>query len=151
MILNSWSSCLHFSVLGVEACLAFHVVLRNWTQVLMLALQSSSVTPIFPTVGTILYLKKKNQPTFLSTTKRSAISIITINDKEGSRIHFTKKMHITNNRKQSMKPGRWWHTPLILALWRQRQMDLCEFKAACSTQWIPGRVRVIQKKPCLKK
>ena len=26
--------------------------------------------------------------------------------------------------------GQWWHTPLILAPKRQRQMDLCEFKAS---------------------
>ena len=26
--------------------------------------------------------------------------------------------------------GQWWHTPLIPALGRQRQLDLCEFKAS---------------------
>ena len=25
--------------------------------------------------------------------------------------------------------GWWWYTPLIPALWRQRQVDLCEFEA----------------------
>jgi hypothetical protein len=29
-----------------------------------------------------------------------------------------------------VKAGQWWHTPLVPALWRQKQMDLCEFKAS---------------------
>ena len=28
------------------------------------------------------------------------------------------------------RDGQWWHTPLILALGRQRQEDLCEFKVS---------------------
>ena len=34
------------------------------------------------------------------------------------------------NLKIRMWVQRWWHTPLIPALRRQRQMELCEFKAS---------------------
>ena len=32
--------------------------------------------------------------------------------------------------KYKYRAGRWWHTPLIQALGRQSQVDLCEFETS---------------------
>ena len=36
--------------------------------------------------------------------------------------------------------GHWWHMPLIPALGRQRQVDLCEFKASLVYTGQPGQI-----------
>lgn len=33
----------------------------------------------------------------------------------------------------------WWLVPLMLALGRQRQVDLCEFEASLDTGLVPGQ------------
>lgn len=38
--------------------------------------------------------------------------------------------------KRLHKPGCWWHTPLIPALRRQRQTDVCEFESSKKIQRI---------------
>ena len=35
-----------------------------------------------------------------------------------------------NNNKKTLQGWVWWHTPLVPAFGRQRQVDLCEFKAS---------------------
>ena len=44
-----------------------------------------------------------------------------------------------------------WHTPLILILWRQRQADLCEFKASLVYRASSRTARATQRNPVLKK
>ena len=47
-----------------------------------------------------------------------------------------------------MLAGRWWRTPLIPALRRQRQADVCEFEAS---QVYRATVQATQKNPVSKK
>jgi len=42
------------------------------------------------------------------------------------------------------------HTPLILALWRLRQRDLCEFEASLDYRVSFRTARAIQRNPALK-
>jgi hypothetical protein len=61
------------------------------------------------------------------TTQRNPVS------KKKKKKHKRKKTHTkqTNKTKTNKKnlPGQWWHMPLISRFGRQKQMDLCEFKA----------------------
>jgi hypothetical protein len=47
--------------------------------------------------------------------------------------------------------GQWWHRPLIPALGRQRQEDLCEFKANLVYRASSRTARAIQRNPVSKK
>ena len=44
----------------------------------------------------------------------------------------------------------WWRTPLIPALFRQRQKDICEFKASLVYKVNSSIARVTQRNPVLK-
>ena len=44
----------------------------------------------------------------------------------------------------------WWYTPLILALGRQRQADLCEFEASLGYRVSFRTARATQRNPVLK-
>ena len=45
----------------------------------------------------------------------------------------------------------WWRTPLILALGRQKQEDLCEFEASLVYRASPKTGSKVTEKPCLRK
>ena len=47
--------------------------------------------------------------------------------------------------------GWWWHTPLIPALRRKRQADLCEFEASLVYRVSSRTGSKATEKPCLKK
>ena len=47
--------------------------------------------------------------------------------------------------------GQWWYVPLIPALLRQRQMDLCEFKASLVYRVSSRTGSIATEKPCLRK
>jgi hypothetical protein len=49
-----------------------------------------------------------------------------------------------------MAASQWWHMPLILALGRQRQEDLCEFEEILVYR-LSSRTARATEKPCLKK
>ena len=44
--------------------------------------------------------------------------------------YYKNKTKQANKQKTWFPAGRWWHTPLIPALGRRRQVDLCEFEAS---------------------
>ena len=51
-----------------------------------------------------------------------------------------------------LETGLWWHTPLILALGRQRQVDLCEFKVSLIYKVSSRTARAVtQRSPVFKK
>jgi hypothetical protein len=47
--------------------------------------------------------------------------------------------------------GQWWYMPLILALGRQKQVDLCEFKASLGYRVNSRTARATQRTPVFKK
>jgi hypothetical protein len=44
-----------------------------------------------------------------------------------------------------MRACAWWYTPLILALWRQRQEHLCEFKTSLIYKVSSRTARAVRK------
>jgi hypothetical protein len=67
----------------------------------------------------------------------------------GLKVCATPAWPILNNiTKNSLKEG-WWYTPLIPSLWRQKLIDLCEFRPASATQQVPGQEEL--HRLCLKK
>ena len=59
----------------------------------------------------------------------------------------TQENPVSNKQTKSVRPQQW-YAPVIPALWKQKQMDLCEFKASLFYKMIS---RTATEKPCLKK
>jgi hypothetical protein len=52
--------------------------------------------------------------------------------------------------KISSKLVMWWHVTLIPALWKERQLDLCEFEASLVYRVSSLNSQGYTEKPCLK-